>query len=237
MPQTTTNPKRHGLHYSGGVSTEVSSIIVAGGSGTRFGAAKQFCLIDERSALQCCIDAASTVSTEVVAVLPGDVDNAAVAALTAAVPLRCVTGGSTRSASVRNGLAAIRSSASVVIIHDAARPLAPVSVFRRVLDAIINGADAAVPTIEVVDTMQHRDGTVVDRSDLLIVQTPQAFAAAPLRQVHELQPDATDDASLLRAAGFVVSAVDGDRRSLKITDPIDLAIVSALANLDSEPLS
>ena len=97
------------------------------------------------------------------------------------------------------------------------------------------GADAAVPGVAVIDTLRLRSGEVLDvtRDDLVAVQTPQAFGAEVLRRVHADEADATDDASLVDAAGGSVVVVPGDPLNRKITDPVDLLIADVLA-LSSE---
>jgi 2-C-methyl-D-erythritol 4-phosphate cytidylyltransferase len=143
-------------------------------------------------------------------------------------PVIVVAGGPTRSASVRAGLAAVPAEAEVLVVHDAARPLATPALFERVVAAVRAGADGAVPGLGVPDTIKRVDpatGHVVetlDRSALRAIQTPQAFSAAVLRRAHESGADATDDAALVEAAGGRVVVVDGDPANLKITGPDDL---------------
>ena len=139
-----------------------------------------------------------------------------------------VPGGATRSDSVRCGLDCVPSEAEIVLVHDGARPLAGDGVFRRVIEAVRAGADAAVPVIDLTDTIRRRGGGIVDRSDLLSVQTPQAFRAEALRAAHADGAEATDDATLVELAGGTVATVDGDSRNLKITAPHDLAMAEAL---------
>lgn len=137
-----------------------------------------------------------------------------------------VAGGATRSASVRAGLAAVPADADVVVVHDAARPLAPPALFAEVVAAVVDGAAGAVPGLPVTDTIKRvRRGRVVetlDRATLVAVQTPQAFGAAALRRAHEAEPEATDDAALVEAAGGEVVVVLGDPANVKITRPGDL---------------
>lgn len=139
-----------------------------------------------------------------------------------------VAGGDTRSASVRAGLDLIPEDATVVLVHDAARPVASHSLFRSVVDAVVAGADVVVPTIAVVDTIRRRDGEPVDRDQLGAVQTPQGFAAGALRRAHLSGPEATDDASLVEALGGRLRIVQGERWNLKITEPDDLLVAAAL---------
>ena len=199
----------------------VWTIVVAAGSGSRFGAAKQFVELAGRRLVDHAVAVARLRSAGVVAVTPtGEVVEGA--DLT-------VAGGSTRSASVRAGLVVVPPSATIVIVHDAARPLAEVAAFDAVIDAITSGADAAVPAVPVVDTLREREGGVVDRDRLVAVQTPQAFRAAALRAAHRAAPEATDDAGLVESAGGVVVLVPGDRWNLKVTEPSDLIVAEAIA--------
>jgi 2-C-methyl-D-erythritol 4-phosphate cytidylyltransferase len=139
-----------------------------------------------------------------------------------------VAGGSTRSASVRAGLAAVPAAATHVLIHDAARPVPVTEVWQRVMAALADGAEAVVPVVPVTDTLREREGRTLDRSKLVAVQTPQGFRVDVLRRAHEREADATDDASLAELSGAKVSTVDGDPRNLKITEPWHLAIAEIL---------
>lgn len=203
--------------------------MVAAGRGTRFGAAKQFARLAGATVLDRAVATARRVSQGVVVVLPPDEDGAWHASGT---DVGRVAGGATRSASVRAGLASVPAGADVVIVHDAARPLAPPSLFRAVVDAVVAGADGAVPALAVGDTVKRVDGDAivetVPRHGLVTVQTPQAFRAAALRAAHESGADDTDDAALVEAGGGTVVVVPGDPRNLKITAPADLEIAAAL---------
>lgn len=150
-----------------------------------------------------------------------------------------VAGGRTRSGSVRAGLGVVPADAAVIVVHDAARPLADAGLFARVIAAVDAGADAAVPGVAVVDTLAMADGGVppVRRDELVAVQTPQAFAAPVLRRVHAAgDVEATDDATLVARSGGTVVIVPGERSNLKITEPDDLVVAGALlrASDDSE---
>ena len=143
-----------------------------------------------------------------------------------------VTGGETRSESVRLALADVPTDAAAVLVHDAARPLVPEDVIERVLAPLGEGWDGAVPVLPLSDTVKRVDGEQVvetlPRGELVAAQTPQAFAADVLRQA--LAGDvsgATDCASLVEARGGRVKAVPGDPRLLKITGADDLALVES----------
>jgi len=127
----------------------------------------------------------------------------------------------------------VPADAAVIVVHDAARPLAPPALFASVVDAVHPGrVDGVVPVLAVADTLKRvvddRVVGTVDREGLVSVQTPQAFAAGALRAVHAGGGETTDDAGLLEAAGLVVAVVEGDPRNLKLTRPEDLALAEAL---------
>jgi 2-C-methyl-D-erythritol 4-phosphate cytidylyltransferase len=214
---------------------EVWVIVVAGGSGSRYGGPKQYELLAGERVIDWSIAAASLCADGVVVVVSADSDLALIRGELQVHPKigSVVHGGASRSASVRNGLAAVPDSATVIVVHDAARPLASPKLFADAVQAIRNGAGAAVTAIPVVDTIKRTDGALVtgtvDRSDLVAVQTPQAFNAKLLRQAHATGSDATDDAGLVEALGATVVIVAGDVRNLKLTTPEDLIILEAFA--------
>ena len=137
-------------------------------------------------------------------------------------------GGSTRSESVRAGIAEVPEEADVILVHDAARPLAGDALFADVTAAVVSGADGAVPAVPVTDTIRHAGNGPLDRSQLRAVQTPQAFRADVLRRAHASGGEATDDATLVEAAGGKVLLVDGEPDNIKITTPGDLQVAEAL---------
>ena len=203
-----------------------AAIVVAGGRGERFGAPKQFLTAAGARLVDHAVAAAGAVCSEVVVVLPEGKawDGAPVAAT--------VTGGATRSESVRAGLTAIATDCEIVVVHDAARPLASPELFELVIDAVRAGADAAIPVIEVTDTLKEvsreRVVATVSRDNLVAVQTPQAFRLTALRDAHGDAGDATDDAGLVENNGGTVVIVPGDPRNIKVTTLADLALVAAL---------
>ncbi|MEO0492271.1 MAG: 2-C-methyl-D-erythritol 4-phosphate cytidylyltransferase [Actinomycetota bacterium] len=205
---------------------EVWTVVVAAGSGSRFGAPKQFLSLGGRRVIDRSVAAAATHSAGVIVVLPADVDLGYTEAV--ATPVHVVAGGDTRSDSVRNGLAAVPGEADIVLVHDGARPLASDTVFAGVIAAVAEGADGAVPAIPVVDSIRHRVDGAIDRSPLVAVQTPQGFVAERLRAAHASGADASDDATLVEAVGGAVVVVDGDPANLKITNPLDLQIAELL---------
>ena len=205
-------PRTPTLGAAGGVWT----IVLAAGSGRRFGGPKQYADIGGQRVLDRSLAVARDASDGVVVVLPAHDVHA---------PGE-VAGGETRSESVRAGLAAVPHEAPVICVHDAARPFASVELYAAVVAAIGAGADGAVPALPVSDTIKRIAGDVVvetlDRSTLVAVQTPQAFRAAALRAAHLAVGDATDDAGLVEAAGGRVVVVPGEPDNRKITDADDL---------------
>ncbi len=199
------------------------AIVVAGGSGERFGRRKQYLPLGGERVLDWALRAAGDRADGVVLVVPGDVvDDVEPLATTV------VAGGASRSASVRAGLRAVPDDAETIVVHDAARPVPMPGIWDRVLDAVAAGADAAVPAVPLSDTLREVDGSTVDRTRLVAVQTPQAFRAAALRDAHALGREGTDDASLVEAQGGRVVLVDGDPANIKITTPIDLSLAELL---------
>ena len=205
---------------------ETWAIVVAAGGGSRFGAAKQFARLGDVTVLDRAVGVAREACAGVVVVLPAGRD------WPAPEGVRVATGGATRSASVRAGLALIPEAVDVVVVHDAARPLASRALFARVVAAVRAGADAAVPGLPVTDTVKRvRDQRVIEtvpRHDLVAVQTPQAFRRAALEAAHASEGVDTDDAGLVEAAGGTVVVVEGEVRNLKLTLVDDLELAQAL---------
>jgi 2-C-methyl-D-erythritol 4-phosphate cytidylyltransferase len=143
-----------------------------------------------------------------------------------------VQGGASRADSVRLGLAEVPDHAAAVLVHDAARPLLPDALVERLLAALGEGWDGAVPALPVTDTIKRISGAAVmetlPRAELVAVQTPQAFSPDPLRRAFAGDlAEASDCASLVEASGGRVTTVPGDPRLLKITSPEDLALVES----------
>jgi 2-C-methyl-D-erythritol 4-phosphate cytidylyltransferase len=205
---------------------ETWAIVVAAGGGSRFGGAKQFAPLGDSTVLDRALCVARDACDGVVVVLAPDSVWRPPSGVAAA------TGGATRSDSVRAGLAHVPGRADVVVVHDAARPLASRVLFLRVIDAIRAGADAAVPALAVVDTVKRvRDDHVIEtiaRDGLVAVQTPQAVRASALRDAHASAAVDTDDAALVEAAGGRVVVVEGEARNLKITRAEDLELARDL---------
>ena len=211
----------------------VWTIVVAAGTGSRFGRLKQYEMLGDRRVLDWALAAVRSVSEGVVLVVPPDATGRREPGVDAVVP-----GGATRSQSVRAGLAAVPPDVDVVVVHDAARPFASTALFNAVISAVENGADAAIPGVAPANTIKRIDARgrvqeTLDRERLVEVQTPQAFRATVLRHAHASEPEATDDAHLVESAGGTVVVVEGDPVNLKVTHPHDLEVARAL--LREEP--
>ena len=214
------------------------AVIVAGGQGLRMGAdrPKQFLEIAGKPILRHTVERflAFDPSMEIIVVLPaaqrawwrdycresGFLQRYAV-----------VAGGITRFHSVRNALSYVGDE-GVVAVHDGVRPLVDGALLGRVFSAA-ETAGAAVPAVPVVESVRRVDGVAsapVDRTGLMLVQTPQAFDVKLLKTAYEqpFSPDFTDDASVVERAGGHIRLVDGDRRNLKITTPDDLSLAEML---------
>ena len=220
------------------------AIIVAGGSGTRFGAQlpKQFLELGGKPILMRTIEAFGDGSFDIIVTLPVDQmtlwkDLCHKYAFT--MPHRVVPGGDTRWHSVKNALDNIGpiEDVDVIAVHDGVRPLASTALIERVLDAARQDG-AAIPVVMLNDSVRQVTGDIshaLDRSSLRAVQTPQAFEAKLLLDAYSLPYETTftDDASVVERAGHIVTLVEGEPHNLKITRPMDLALAEYLLNHDA----
>jgi 2-C-methyl-D-erythritol 4-phosphate cytidylyltransferase len=212
----------------------VWAVLAAAGSGERLGAdrPKAFVRLGDRPLLAESLErleASEWIDAIVVAAPPGWEEPAILLAeeLGAGKVVASVTGGETRTESVRLGLAEVAEDADVVLVHDAARPLVSDDVVGRVLAPLSEGWDGVVPALPVADTVKRVRGTEVvetlERAELVAVQTPQAFLADRLRAPFSGEVAAASDcASLVERAGGRVRVVEGDPRLLKVTSADDL---------------
>ncbi len=221
------------------------AIIVAGGSGTRFGAEmpKQFLELGGRPILMRTIEAFlenGDNSFDVIVTLPqGQMDlwQQLCREYGFEVPHRVVDGGETRWHSVKNALDSIGAidDVDIIAVHDGVRPLVSADVIDRVLGAARSDG-AAIPVVTLNDSVRQIEGNcsshALDRSMLRAVQTPQAFDARVLMDAYmqPFDPTFTDDASVVERAGHRVTLVEGDPINLKITRPMDLALAEYLLN-------
>jgi 2-C-methyl-D-erythritol 4-phosphate cytidylyltransferase/2-C-methyl-D-erythritol 2,4-cyclodiphosphate synthase len=215
----------------------VAIIVVAAGSGTRLGEPlpKAFVEIDGRSILSRSLDPVFGLAApvQVIVVAPASHlqharEIVAQSAGRASDACAVVVGGDSRQASVAAGLAVLVPSIEVVLVHDAARALAPRSLFERVVGEVESTGRGVIPGLAVSDTIKRVEasGTVletVDRSQLSAVQTPQGFPRAELVAAYAAaEREFTDDAALLQHAGGSVAIVEGDPLAFKVTTPWDL---------------
>ncbi|MDN5915863.1 MAG: 2-C-methyl-D-erythritol 4-phosphate cytidylyltransferase [Pseudonocardia sp.] len=224
----------------------VVAIVPAAGSGLRLGAGvpKAFVELGGVPMVLRAVDGllGSGVVGRVVVVVPA-FEVTAAASLFPGRPVAVVPGGADRTASVAAGLRALGSDVDVVLVHDAARPLTPPDVVRRVVTAVRSGLPAVIPVLPVTDTVKQvdADGVVtgtVDRSALRAVQTPQGFRASDLVRAYDAVVDAlTDDAGLIEALGDSVHTVAGDPVAFKVTTAWDLRIAELLLAGASVPIS
>jgi 2-C-methyl-D-erythritol 4-phosphate cytidylyltransferase len=216
----------------------VWAVLAAAGSGERLGADRPKAFVrlgDEPLLAQSLarLDASDWIDAIVVAAPPGWEEPAILLAeeLGCSKVSTCVTGGATRAESVRRGVDEVPADAAVIIVHDAARPLLEDVVVERLLSALNEGWDGAVPALPLSDTVKRVDGNRVvetlPRDELRTIQTPQAFVADVLRGALT-GSDWTDCSAAVEAKGGRVCLVEGDARLLKVTDAEDLDRVAAL---------
>jgi 2-C-methyl-D-erythritol 4-phosphate cytidylyltransferase len=211
-----------------------TAIIVAGGTGQRMGATlpKQFLAIEGKSILLHTIDQFISAFSDInfVIVLPADYIHEGeniIASSGLSQSFLFVAGGDTRFQSVKNGLAQA-DPASIVFVHDAVRCLLTPDLIQRCYQQAVEKG-SAIPAVSSTDTVRIIEGTkhhVVDRANVMMIQTPQTFNAAILKKAFEqaYQPSFTDEANVLEASGKEVYLIEGEYENIKITRPLDLAI-------------
>jgi 2-C-methyl-D-erythritol 4-phosphate cytidylyltransferase len=211
-----------------------TAIIVAGGTGQRMGTAlpKQFLAIEGKSILLHTIDQFISAFSDInfVIVLPADYIHEGeniIASSGLSQSFLFVAGGDTRFQSVKNGLAQA-DPASIVFVHDAVRCLLTPDLIQRCYQQAVEKG-SAIPAVSSTDTVRIIEGTkhhVVDRANVMMIQTPQTFNAAILKKAFEqaYQPSFTDEANVLEASGKEVYLIEGEHENIKITRPLDLAI-------------
>lgn len=219
-------------------SSKRAAIIVAGGTGTRFGGAipKQFQLLHGKPLLCHTISAfhANDPEMPLVVVLPEahmDIWRTLCIGHGFLVPHTPVKGGEQRSHSVRNGLAALEGD-PMVAVHDGARPLITPSLIHRCFSEAERLGNA-VPVVPITSSVRQVDdgrSTALDRSALRLVQTPQCFPAEVLRAAFALpyDPAFTDEATMVERNLVQVHLVDGDEHNFKVTTPLDMAMAGMI---------
>lgn len=222
----------------------VYHIIVAAGSGVRYGAdcPKQFCKLNGRPLLMTTVGKMQAAGGTLILVLNSEwigpwTDMCAAYGFESP---RVVAGGATRWESVRNAIETVPADADVITVHDGARPAVDTDTINRVVDAVVDGADGAIPVVAVTDSLREilPDGLsrAVDRSGFRAVQTPQAFRGQALKAAYRLpyRPGFTDDASVMEAAGFTcLKLVDGNPGNIKVTNPGDILRLEAVMDANS----
>jgi 2-C-methyl-D-erythritol 4-phosphate cytidylyltransferase/2-C-methyl-D-erythritol 2,4-cyclodiphosphate synthase len=226
---------------------DVAVVVVAAGRGERLGAGapKAFVKLGQRTLLEHTIDNISqmaSVSRLVLAVPASHVIEATAMASASAVPTSIVIGGDTRQQSIENALQVLEPGTPIVLVHDAARSLAPAELFERVAASVRESGLATIPVMPVTDTVKHVLGDLVletvDRSSLRLAQTPQGFQAFELLAAYQsASEDFTDDAALVQSLGGQIRHVAGDARAFKITTMDDLAAAERLLTAVLTPVS
>jgi len=225
----------------------VTAIIAAAGRGTRLGAAvpKQMLTLGDRTILQRSFEIVDGLDRidEIIVALPPDLAWSPPPFLVSAKkPVRIVDGGARRQDSVAKAFAQASDRASVIVIHDAARPFASHDLFMRVIDAAAKGG-AAIAAIQASDTVKEATAApgvrivarTMPREAVYLAQTPQAFTREVLEDAIDLGQEAigiaTDEASLAEQAGHPVRLVDGEATNIKITTEQDLNVSKAMIGI------
>lgn len=201
-------------------------VVLAAGGGSRFGGGKQFARAGGERLVDLAVHVTAEACDEVLLVLPDGSpwDGQPVSAV--------VAGGSSRTESVRNALAVVPHTAEIVVIHQAAHPLATCALFDAVLAEVRAGAAACVPGLRPHDPVRRvTDGVAgedVGREGLVLLQTPGAFRAQVLRAAHAAGTDAIEDTALVTALGVPVSIVPGEPWNIHVTAPAELAMADCL---------
>jgi 2-C-methyl-D-erythritol 4-phosphate cytidylyltransferase/2-C-methyl-D-erythritol 2,4-cyclodiphosphate synthase len=219
--------------------SQCAAIIAAAGSGERFGATLPKALISlgNRTLIEHAVAALAPVASEIVICAPAGYEKQIQELV--GDDITVVVGGTTRSDSVRAGIAALSGKSKYVLVHDAARALATTDLAQRVLTSLEKGEVAVIPGLELIDTVKSVDvsGHVIatpERASLRRVQTPQGFELAILKKAHESAAEATDDGALVEALGHKVLIIKGEERAIKVTTPADLATALSILGTSSE---
>jgi 2-C-methyl-D-erythritol 4-phosphate cytidylyltransferase/2-C-methyl-D-erythritol 2,4-cyclodiphosphate synthase len=225
----------------------VSAILASAGRGTRLGAAmpKQMLTLGDRTILQrsfAAVDSHDRIDEIVVALPPDLASSPPPYLISAKKPVRIVDGGQRRQDSVARAFAQVSKSATVIVIHDAARPFASADLFTRVIDAAARGG-AAIAAVQASDTVKEATAApgvrivahTLARESIYLAQTPQAFSRdvleAAIQLGREAMTTATDEASLAEQAGHPVRLVDGEATNIKITTEHDLDVSRAMLGM------
>jgi len=222
---------------------DIAVVLVAAGDGQRLGAGipKAFATVGGRTLLERALFEVSRIQglKSVAIALPEDPKYMRLAqdfcSQVGLEDAHLVYGGSSRQGSIAAGLSALAPTNEIVLVHDAARALAPTALFEAVAASVRETGHASVPMLPVADTIKKLDGEAVletvDRSTLGAAQTPQGFTAESIRRAYDgATSDFTDDAALVQSMGASVRAVAGHPMAFKVTTPADLERAEQLLN-------
>jgi len=211
------------------VTDLVAVIIPAGGSGERLGAKipKALVQLADKTLIEHAVAQMAPVASQIIVAAPAGYEEQFQQLLGSEVTV--VTGGLTRTLSVKKALAYVDKGNEFILVHDAARALASTDLALRVIDSLRAGEKAVIPGLPVVDTIKRVDTDnyvtkTPTRSKLRAIQTPQGFARKVLIKAHSSADDVTDDAGLVEDRGVDVKVILGEDRALKITTMSDLEI-------------
>lgn len=214
------------------------AIIVAGGKGTRMKqkVPKQFLELNGIPVLMHTIHAFYSYSNQIhiILVLPNDELprwNSLCQEYNFNIPHTQVVGGNNRSTSVKNGLAIISDERSLVAIHDGVRPLVGTKIIAQSFTVAgkLGNAITAVPLKESIRELTGEQSQAVDRQHYRIIQTPQTFRVAEIKEAYEkVKEEQTDDATVAEKAGQTINLIEGEYQNIKITTPEDLCVAAAL---------
>ena len=217
----------------------IAAIIAAAGSGERFKAKipKALIHLGDKTLLEHAVARIAPAVQQIIVTAPAGYEDQIRSLVGDDIVV--VTGGATRSESVRLGLAAVDSAAGFILVHDAARSLASTGLAQSIIASLQSGEVAVIPGLAEVDTVNviGNDGYVLstpDRAMLRTIQTPQGFQAAILREAHQQSDEATDDATLVSKLGHKVKVIAGEEEAMKITTPADLAIAMTFLGTPSQ---
>ena len=218
---------------------KTAAIIAAAGMGNRLGAnlPKSLVKLLDKTLVEHAVANLSPVCQLIIVTAPKGYEDEYTKILGDQVSV--ITGGVLRSDSIRLAISKIPSNYEYVLVHDAARALAPTTLASSVLNQLIQGEQAVTPALEVVDTIKEVDNNgyvrnTLNRASLKVIQTPQGFSRSVLERAHQASEDATDDAALVEALGIAVKVVTGEDCAFKITTSSDLATALKFLIPDSD---
>ena len=218
---------------------KTAAIIAAAGMGNRLGAnlPKSLVKLLDKTLVEHAVANLSPVCQLIIVTAPKGYEDEYTKILGDQVSV--ITGGVLRSDSIRLAISKIPANYEYVLVHDAARALASTTLASSVLNQLIQGEQAVIPALDLIDTIKEIDNNgyvrnTLNRASLKVIQTPQGFSRSVLERAHQASEDATDDAALVEALGIAVKVVAGEDCALKITTPSDLATALKFLIPDSD---